>query len=404
MGGVDLTIRNAWCAFVVAGLVPAGAIVVVSIVVPYLLLLIFPMAVRYFFEQSFPARNQSLHFCLQVAENRECNQSARDVADRLLERHEATQQALPLSLCGPAPASTTAAIHGSTNIRAGCQGSIVMQIAVSRVNGSNGACASGVLGTAHRAFMVMVMQATDQDCHDLGRLQCGTHVNVARLILDVTACQQTIITTIPWVPNPRNVKLQLGAGDCEECEVDLKRFDGRAGGGQNDDVPPEKTKNKNEQVCLLLSANTTKVSEAHVPIKECGAPRASQPLASEGSKRSRASPAQPPLKVAWEVQGLRKNVCLFPQASSTPRGSDTPWTQQEPSNHYLPNKYQSSKKGMLVVFELVDPDLVSVEERVFEACPKGQRPVADSVRVHQTQYGLDEVAQYFRALHVKLRA
>ncbi|KAI8996148.1 P-loop containing nucleoside triphosphate hydrolase protein [Gaertneriomyces semiglobifer] len=54
VGGLDLTIWNAWFAFVVAGLVPVvGTIVVISIVVPYLLLLLLPMSVGYFFVQRF---------------------------------------------------------------------------------------------------------------------------------------------------------------------------------------------------------------------------------------------------------------------------------------------------------------------------------------------------------------
>ncbi|KAI8589029.1 P-loop containing nucleoside triphosphate hydrolase protein [Geranomyces variabilis] len=52
--GLDLTIWNAWFAFVAAGIIPvAGTIVVIGIVVPYLLLLIAPIAIGYLFLQRF---------------------------------------------------------------------------------------------------------------------------------------------------------------------------------------------------------------------------------------------------------------------------------------------------------------------------------------------------------------
>ncbi|KAJ3019313.1 ATP-binding cassette sub- C member 8 [Thoreauomyces humboldtii] len=52
--GLDLTIWNAWFAFVAAGVIPvAGTIVVIGIVVPYLLILVAPVAIGYLFLQKF---------------------------------------------------------------------------------------------------------------------------------------------------------------------------------------------------------------------------------------------------------------------------------------------------------------------------------------------------------------
>ncbi|KAI8996151.1 hypothetical protein BC832DRAFT_302815 [Gaertneriomyces semiglobifer] len=75
-----------------------------------------------------PNRAWTTGLC-KVAENCECNQSARDVAAHLLERHYPIQQALLLTLCGP-PTSTTVAIHGNTNIRVDRRSSSAVQMFV----------------------------------------------------------------------------------------------------------------------------------------------------------------------------------------------------------------------------------------------------------------------------------